>query len=530
MNHFSSKLVSIWLFMVTFVVVLVGDVSAADRPISPPHNTPTLPPDAIGIPIPQTGQQKLLVILADFPDRAGLFTGEAWQDLLFDTGSGSFADYFREVSYDQLLYSGDIVGMNGATPVVNSPSIAYVRLPNPITYYADGSFGFDVSTGQFPQNNGGVVRDALQTLDTAGFDFAPYANPDTNEVENLLVVFAGSSYGYVQDPWNSLEATAYRLDWAGLSGGYVASGGQHFHNYTFCPDQRWNLSGLLAYIGICAHEHGHALGVPDLYDYSYTTTGVGYYGIMGYGTFGASAGLEPFHFSTFSKEFVGWSQFEPVNNQATSMNFTLHPAETNNDFIKLYPNGNSNSEEYFLLENRQPLGFDQDWTGVGLCPGLFIWHIDQDIVDTYFAMNSLPSAGGGPHQGAIVVEADGGFDMITPPLNYGDCDDRWAVGRTWDASSTPDSDLWDGSASGLSVTVVAQNADGSVDLSITAPPNAIYRTMTVPTAVVGVRGMVSAETTSILSLILILISCIITTKLLLLRKESGETVQSRTLC
>jgi M6 family metalloprotease-like protein len=339
-----------------------------------------------------------------------------------------------------------------------------VRLPNPITYYADGNYGFNVGPDHFPRNCGGVVHHTLQTLDAAGFDFSPYADPVTDRVENLVVIFAGSNYRYTGDPNNSLQPTAYRLEWAG-GGTYTSSGGQLFDNYTFCPDQFGDLSGEIARIGVCAHEHGHALGMLDLYDFSYTTSGVGRFDIMSYGTYGATEGQRPFHFSVFSKEFLDW--VDPPTVPLGTSDVSLGPAESGPNFVKLFPRGDTGSEEYFLLENRQPLGFDQDWLSAGLCAGLVIWHVDQDIVQNYpYRVNTLASAGGPPHQGASIVEADGGFDMINSPLNYGECTDTWAVGETWDSSSIPDSDLWDGSDSQLAVTVLDES-DGSLLLRVT---------------------------------------------------------------
>jgi M6 family metalloprotease-like protein len=446
-------------------------------PMAPPppdivrvtHPTPQTDNSILSIedPIPRTGDQVLLVVLADFPDRPGLFTGQAWQQFFSD--SGGFADYFMETSYNQLRYTGDVVGLSGGTPIVNSASVAYVRLPNPITYYADGMYGFGVG---FPKNSGGVVFHALQALDAAGFDFSPYANPATNKVENLVVIFAGSNFGYTRDPNNSLEATGYRLTDAG-GGPYTSTGGLIFDNYTFCPDQG-RQSGHMAHIGICAHEHGHALGMSDLYDLSLTTSGIGQFGLMGYGLYGVTDGQRPFHFGAFAKEFFGWITPTVVTTGTTTM--TLAPAENGANFIKLYPHGNTSSQEYFLLENRQALGFDQDWLIGGLCPGLLIWHVDRNIVENYpYGVNKPPSVPGAPpHQGVIVVEADGDSDLINPPYTYyGECSDTWGTGRTWDGNSTPNSSLWDGSDSGLSVTVLSQSNDsvtlhisvGDVDLS-----------------------------------------------------------------
>jgi len=417
-------------------------------------------PQAVTHPIPRTGDQKILVVLADFSDLPGLFTGQQWQQALF--GPGGLSDYYKEVSYNQLRYTGTVVGISGGVPVTNSASVAYVRLPHPITYYADGGHGFK----QYPKNHSGVVVDALTALDDAGFDFAPYANPVTHNVDNVLVIFAGSTFAYTGDQNNSLEATAYRLAWSG--GIFTTSGGQTIDDYTFCPDQWANLSGQIARTGPCAHEHGHGLGDYDLYDFSYTTAGVGNYDNMGTGAYGFTDGTRPVHFSAFSKELFGW--ITPTVEAPGTVTVTLAAAETDRDsFVKLAPIGNPTSHEYFLLENRQPVGFDQDWSTLGgLCAGLLIWHIDQDIVTNYpFAVDTLASVTGGPpHQGVVLVEADGGYDLIHTPYNTGECSDTWTTGQTWNGSSTPNSHLWNGDSSGLALTVVGQAA-GSVTVRIT---------------------------------------------------------------
>jgi immune inhibitor A len=453
-----------------------GTIRSSDAPPgAPPRPTPGAghQTEALYNPIPRTGDQKLLVLLADFSDVPGLFTGQAWQQFFF--GAGGFDDYFREVSYDQLRYTGDIIGLQAGTPITNSAQVRYIRMPHPITYYADGQHGFNVDPGQFPQNNGGVVYHALQALDAAGFNFAPYANPGTNHVDNLVVIFGGSTFAYTQDNDNSLEATAYRLSWAGAPGGaFTATGGQTVDNYTFCPDQGFDLNGEIAYIGVCGHEHGHALGMGDLYDLSNTTAGAGPYDIMARGTFGASGGERPFHFGAFSKEYFGW--LAPTVAPLGTSSYRLAPLETHAQAIRLNPSGTPNSPEYFLLENRQDLGFDDDWTGAGLCRGLLIWHIDRDIVDAWlYNLNTVSTAGGPPHQGAIVVEADGNFDLIQPPLTFGECSDTWLPGQTWNDSTTPNAHRWDGSASHLSVSVVSQCGDGSLILNVSVGTTTSHR-------------------------------------------------------
>jgi len=447
------------------VILAVGMIRAPAGALAAPAPPPPGPgPQALGNPIPRSGDQKLLIVLADFSDRPGSFTGQLWRQFFF--GANGFADYYRRSSYNQLRYTGAVAGLNGTTPVTNSLGVAYVRLPHPISFYADGIYGYG-SNARFPRNNGGVVRDALQALDAAGFDFAPYAHPTTKQVANLVVVFAGKNYYYSYDANGSLLATAYRLTWAGLNGPFIANGGYTFDNYTFCPEQRADSS--MAYIGICAHEHGHGLGMFDTYDLSGTTSGVGYFDLMAYGTYAATDGRYPIGLSAFAKTFFGWVM--PLVPAAGPTTLVLHPAEDQADFVKLYPNGAASSQEYFLLENRQPRGVDREWETppVALCRGLVIWHVDEAVVQAYAFVNRVntwPTAGGPPHPGVSVVEADGNAQMRQPPLNYGACGDTWRQGRTWSRLSTPNSRLWNGADSRVSVTVLRENADGSLTLVI----------------------------------------------------------------
>ena len=256
----------------------------------------------------------------------------------------------------------------------------------------------------------------------------PTLIPPTSQVENLLVIFGGRPHVYTRDPVNSLEATGYSLSAAGAPR-FVSTGGQTFNNFTFCPDQEGSNPGSMAHIGICAHEHGHSLGMPDLYDFSYTTSGVGRYDLMGYGAYGVTDGLRPFHFGAFSKEFLGWVR--PTLVQSATAVIALRPAEIAPDLVKLVPNGQVDSAEYFLLENRQPLGFDQDWMSGNYCPGLYIWHVDQDIVELYRRpdlVNSPLVPNGPAHPGVVVLEADGGNEAHPSTVQPGcvqRCLDRW---------------------------------------------------------------------------------------------------------
>ncbi len=91
-------------------------------------------------------------------------------------------------------------------------------------------------------------------------------------------------------------------------------------------------------VGVFAHEFGHDLGLPDLYDTSGNTGGAenstGFWTLYSSGSYGASGvpadglGTKPIHMSAYEKIFLGWSNYQVVA-PGQSASLKLGPAETN---------------------------------------------------------------------------------------------------------------------------------------------------------------------------------------------------------
>ncbi len=91
-------------------------------------------------------------------------------------------------------------------------------------------------------------------------------------------------------------------------------------------------------VGVFAHEFGHDLGLPDLYDTSGNTGGaensVGFWSLYASGSYGASGkpadgiGTKPVHMSAYEKLFLGWSKYAVVNYDETAF-LKMGPAEFN---------------------------------------------------------------------------------------------------------------------------------------------------------------------------------------------------------
>jgi immune inhibitor A len=91
-------------------------------------------------------------------------------------------------------------------------------------------------------------------------------------------------------------------------------------------------------VGVFAHEFGHDLGLPDLYDTSGNTGGAenstGFWTLYSSGSYGSSGvpadgiGTRPTHMSAYEKIFLDWSNYEVAGAGATS-SIKLGPSWTN---------------------------------------------------------------------------------------------------------------------------------------------------------------------------------------------------------
>ncbi len=182
-------------------------------------------------------------------------------------------------------------------------------------------------------------------------------------------------------------------------------------------------------VGTVAHETGHAFGLPDLYDTSGSTEGIGGWGLMGSGNYARP--YSPSSYDAWSLNSLGWATVDTLGSSRTVVagprliTDTIFYARTNN------------SDEYLLIENRQAVLSDTaqmnplllstcPLTGLGFCaksPGLLLWLINQSKALNGVGGNSVNA---GSLQGVALVQADGLNQLRTPGLrNRGDRGDAY---------------------------------------------------------------------------------------------------------
>lgn len=324
---------------------------------------------------PNTGTQRALVILVEFEDQASYGTTvEQWHERFFGE-SDSVRDYYDEASYGALAIEPAAESHGTA----NDGVVGWVTLP---------AHPGDVSQGK-RDLAGAAIAAADPYVDYAAFDLDHNGTLTPDELHVTVIPAGGEAssnctgvpvvWGHHWNVWNAPLVDGVRV------GGYYGDGG----SYTMFGEMHCT-SGApthMATLGIMVHEIGHDLGMPDLYDTDGSSPyggGVGAWSVMASGSWlslpGQKAGSKPAGLDAFSRSYQGWLTPREITGDAPAT--TLAQTATNPDVVQLLENPagvdwsfqkQSGTGEYYLLENRQKVGYD---AALPAC-GVLVWHIDE---------------------------------------------------------------------------------------------------------------------------------------------------------
>ncbi len=199
----------------------------------------------------------------------------------------------------------------------------------------------------------------------------------------------------------------------------VENGGVFITSGTILPETETKRETEIGLLGIMAHQFGHELGLPSLFNTGNGRPAIGKWGLMGVGfaNFNSVIPAEP---SAWSKVYMGWETPEIVT---SGSNLPVH-ASMSNSGTKIYKIPVT-PYEYFLVENRlkdfdfDGLNFIRAESGVLLevddydydipGSGLLIWHIDEKIIAAGLQENTVNT---NPRKrGVDLEEADGSQDI-----------------------------------------------------------------------------------------------------------------------
>jgi immune inhibitor A len=383
-------------------------------PSAPAAAGPALAPTRVARSRPTKGQMKCLVVLIDFKDNQGKRPVEEFREMLFSRGqfsTGSMRDFYAENSRGHLDLDGQVVG--------------WLRMPETYSYYTAGKSG--TSADNYPHNARKMAEDAVR-LAAAEVNFKDFDGDGDEFLDGLFLIHAGGGAETDED-----EATRGDKIWSHQWNLTIPFNSHGVSVYAYCTEPE---DGR---VGVFCHEFGHMLGLSDLYDTTNRSHGVGAWCVMGAGSWN-NDGLTPAHFCAWAKARLGWLRPRVVREAGR---LTLEPIAPphNGEVCRLWTGGKA-GQEYFLLENRQRIGFDRDLPG----PGLLIWHIDETREN-----NDNPGA-----YLVTLVQADGLFHLERNK-NRGDAGDPFpgSTGNDrFDETSTPHSRDNLGNSTGVVITKI----------------------------------------------------------------------------
>lgn len=423
-NHFKS-LCRIQFGRIMLLLVLCHHAAVA----GPSQGLAAARAGQVAQPLPSRGALHVLVMFGTFADDTVNSTQvPAWADSLFlPELPGSLTHYFSEMSHGQYRFTGSV-----ARQIYRSRDAA--------SAYTTTANGLRGGFGRFVQE---IIDTADRDIDFGRFDNdgpdgQPNSGDDDGFVDALFVVLPDTPTGFLVSDANGLAAlgltSALFTDDIRAGGGRIRirsdvgsggpPGGAIQEGRTFAST-----------VGIIAHEHGHLLGLPDLFDTGFTqgvepspaedSGGIGYWGLMGHGARGWDDLGGPTPLSAWSLMQLGWLGID--NGLLRSIDTTQRDTrleDSNRDgFVYLMP---IQERQYLLVEHRRADGsyydrrIPQD--------GVLIWHVNENV-------------GANTNERAKLVDlvcadglfADAGYPLgaQVAPVSGGDNLDYWAHDETY---------------------------------------------------------------------------------------------------
>lgn len=390
------------------------------------------------------GTKKGLIILAEFTDKKFVegHDAEYYSHIANDADFshsdgfvGSIHDYFHAQSGGQFDLTFDVVGP--------------IELQHEVEYY--GAHNGDAVDSRAPSMIVEAVQGAVQTIT----DFSEYDWFGDGYVDQVFVIYAGRGEA---DGGDENTIWPHRSDiWPTRN-----FGGKKVKTYACSNELQDGGNGkeIIDGIGAFCHEFSHCLGLPDLYDTSYSGNyGMSAWDIMHWGCY-LDKSFRPCGYSGYEKNYCGWQ--EPIILTDDTEVTDLKGISEGGDYYIIY--NDAYLKEYYILENRTKKGWDADLYG----SGLLITHIDFDSF--IWAYNLVNTTGDyNDHQRYTLFPADNSVSNTSVhndlyPYKTNNQLTNYSVPASILYHKNPDGELY----MSKPITDITKNADGTVSFKFAA--------------------------------------------------------------
>ena len=383
-------------------------------------------------PMRSTGDNNLLVILVDFSD----------------------APHGPNQTREEVLAGFNGPGTAGSIPPHDSVKGFYERSSyGLLNFTADGYGWYRASHDreyyeQLPYGEGWreLAKECLDAFDDE-IDYSRYDNDNDEDIDTLYLIWTGSDFN--QFWWGYFMGGIATEEWDGLV----------LESIIFSP-YTWGGSDQPFSPGTINHETGHLLGLPDYYDYSPSTGPCG-----GLGGFDEMDGGAIDH-NCFSKYLLGW--IDPLVIRDGEHDVILRASSEYPDAVIMMPhNSDGPYSEFFMAQTRNPASGNDNshvwWNWPGkpewTSQGLAVWHVDATLSEWGdFKYDNSYS----PYKLLRLMEADGLEELAQSCYiaNNWDPGDLYYPGQEFGPHTTPNSNRYDGSSTGITIDNIVQEGSG----------------------------------------------------------------------
>lgn len=284
--------------------------------------------------MPTKGVVKIFALLISFSDYPFHNPPEIIDCRLFGDGTTqppyeSLRNFYRRSSYGQLEITGSTLGWY-TTP-----------------YPRD-------QVSQTTQGRERLIKEALTYFEELGHDFSQYDNDGDGIIDYFVVIWTGPDNGWANFWWGYqtyFYDSSFKLD------------GKRLGSYSWQWESRRSDGAFSPKVVI--HETGHALGLPDYYDYDDSIGPIG--GVGGLDQMDGNWGDH----NCFSKMLLEWIEPRIVK---SSNYITLSQAGRDGDAVIVTPEFSFENQfsEFFIVQYRTRIENDVTYPN----DGLLIWHVD----------------------------------------------------------------------------------------------------------------------------------------------------------
>lgn len=351
----------------------------------------------VGSRMPTTGIVRIFVLPIAFSDYPSNNSVTSLNRTIFGVGDHDYYPYdglrtfYSRSSYGQLELTGTVLD--------------WYTTPYPRSDVQVDSAGRDA-----------LIVEALNYHKARGHDFSQYDNNGDGVIDYFAVIWTGPSGDWATFWWG------YQTGFSS----YFELDGKRFSMYSWQAEGNVRPDSFHPYALI--HETGHALGLPDYYDYAPSIGpkgGVGRIDVMDGGWVDHNC---------FSKCLLGW--ITPVLVSSGSYTAVLRESALYPDAVIFIPNVTGIFSEFFIVQNRSLAGNDMRLPG----EGLLVWHVDARVDPDYgnFRYNNSYTE----HKLLRLVQADG-LDEIEIFGWNADAGDYYRAGDQLGPGTRPHTDRYD---------------------------------------------------------------------------------------